>query len=35
MSTVKFESSYSNFQKKRIIEALIASHKGDMNYKNR
>jgi len=27
MSTSKFESSYSNIQKKRRIEALIASQK--------
>jgi len=31
MSTIKFESNYSKFQKKRIIEALIALCKGAMN----
>jgi len=31
MSTSKFESSYSNIQKKRRIQALIASQKWAMN----
>jgi len=31
MSTRKFESGYSEIQKKRGIETLIASRKGAMN----
>jgi len=31
MSTRTFESDYSKIQKKRRIEALIASQKGTMN----